>query len=142
MRHGPAPLREVTLRNKRDKMRLILEDLALRGKDLATVSRDDCTAYRAYLKELVAKGEYREDSCSCIVRVWNSTMRNVFGIKGKPGEGLLMKNFRQHPRKFRRLGEADLKALSLALDNVRFQCQYQREALRTYIEVAMCAGPR
>lgn len=135
-------LREPTLYNKRIFLARTLRDFSQRGKDLASLTTEDCAAYRAYLRELVDRGIYSEDSCSGIVRVWNSVMRAVFGEQGKPGEGVLMKNFKQKVRQVQRLSEEEMGALMRAADVLRYQWPHNGKAFKTYLETAWASGAR
>jgi site-specific recombinase XerD len=142
LRQANETLREPTRYNKKVSMARMLRDFAARGKDLASITTEDCAAYRAYLKELHAKGILSEDSCSGMVRVWNSVMRACFGEKGAPGEGVLLKNFKQHAKRVQRLSEEDMARL-LEISNVlRFQWDHNRHAFKTYLEVAWATGAR
>lgn len=142
LRANNESLRNPTLYHKKNTLGRMLQDFAQRGKDLPSLTTEDCTAYRAYLRDLVDRGILSEDSASGYVRVWNSVMRAVFGERGQPGEGLLMKNFKQHARKVKRLSEGDMSRLFQAADVTRFQWPHNRDAFKTYLEVAWASGAR
>ena len=135
-------LRPITLNNKRIVLTRILKAFAERGKDLATLATDDCGAYREYLRDMLKRGVYSEDTCSNAVRAWNSTMRAVFGEQGKPGEGLLMKNFKQHPKRVVHLTEEEMSRLLQAADEFPFRWPHTRLAFKTYLEVSWATGAR
>lgn len=135
-------LRPVTLRNKRIVLARILRAFAERGKDLSSLTTEDCATYREYLRDMAARGVYSQDTCSYTVRAWNSTVRTVFGENGKPGEGLLMKNFRQHAKRVDHLMEEEMSRLIEAADIFEFRWDHTRLAFKTYLEVAWATGAR
>ncbi|HEX9816787.1 MAG TPA: tyrosine-type recombinase/integrase [Candidatus Thermoplasmatota archaeon] len=135
-------LRPITLRNKKIVLRRILRSFAERGKDLSTLTTEDCAAYREYLRDLAAKGVYALDTAAYSVRNWNATMRAVFGEKGKPGEGLLLKTFGQKARRVEHLTEAEMTRLIDAADRFPFRWNHTRLAFKTYLEVEWATGAR
>lgn len=134
--------REITLRNKASALRRVLEALWDRGKDLATVQPGDVRLYHAYLKDMAGRGLLSEDTCSNLARNWNSTVRLVFGLQDRPGKGLIMKGFQQHPAKRARLTQPEFDAMIGALDRHAFRWMHTRLAFQTYLEVAWCSGAR
>lgn len=133
--------RDVTLSNKESALRRVLEAFWDRGRDLATLQPGDVRLYHAYLRDMVQRGLLAEDTASNLSRNWNAAMRMVLGAREKPGDGLILKGFRQHPKKTR-LTQAELDAIRGALDRHRFRWMLTRLAFEAYLEVAICAGPR
>jgi site-specific recombinase XerD len=135
-------LRPITLRNKKIILRRILRSFAERGKDLSTLTQEDCAAYREYLRDLATKGVYALDTAAYSVRNWNATMRRVFGETGKPGEGLLLKTFGQRARRVEHLNESEMSRLIEAADRFPFRWDHTRLAFKTYLEVEWATGAR
>ncbi|HEX2066744.1 MAG TPA: tyrosine-type recombinase/integrase, partial [Candidatus Thermoplasmatota archaeon] len=73
---------------------------------------------------------------------WNASMRAVFGETSPPGQGLIMKGFKTHPRKIQHLTPEEFAAMIDALPRRHWQVLHHRELICTYLEVAWCAGAR
>jgi len=143
-------LEAVTRNQKRMVVRMVLRDLRERGKDLSSVKEADVRAYRAFLLHLVElrkadpeeKAGISQDYAAHIVSQWNSLMRAVFGDQSRPGEGLIMRNFTQSPKKVQRYSDDEMLRLIAALPHKRFQNQHYRELVHTYLELAWCSCGR
>jgi site-specific recombinase XerD len=131
-----------TVRQKRVVLGHVLRQLQTRGLDLATVEQEDLAIYRDYLSTLV---EHRFISCNYAahqVIQWNATIRAVFGETCRPGEGLIMRGFKQTPRIIEHLTQEDFAALLDAVAVKRWQNRHYRELMLTYLEVSWCAAAR
>jgi integrase len=131
-----------TIRQKRVVLTRLLADLATRGIDLACVTTADLALYRAYLRDLVERGAISCNYAAHRVIQWNATMRAVFGETSRPGEGLIMRGFRQTPRIIEHLTQEDFAALLDAVNVKRWQNRHYRELMRAYLEVSWCAAAR
>lgn len=139
---GRKDFRRITLDQKRVVLRKMLSDFQKKGLDLGTISTSDTATYREYLRELVDRGLISESYAGHVVAQWDSTVRAAFGEKGKPGEGLLMRGFRQHVRMVEHLTEEDFAALLSASRQILFEEEHYRELFLAYLELAWSTGSR
>lgn len=131
-----------TVRQKKVILTHVLNQLAKRNIDLATVETGDLALYRAYLADLVERKAISRNYAAHQVIQWNATMRAVFSETARPGEGLIMRGFKQTPRLIEHLTQHDFAALLDAVSLRRWQNRYYAELMRTYLEVAWCAAAR
>lgn len=137
-----TPMRPVTQEHRKVIYRRVLRDLQTKGLDLATVTSSEMQVYREYLRHLVEQKALTENYAASIVSKWNAAMRACFAEKGRPGEGLLMRGFRERPRVVEHLTEEEMASLLSAARLRRFKSEHHREAFVTYLEVSFCAGAR
>lgn len=135
-------LGDKTVRQKRVVLRRILQDFQDKGTDLASLRDNDVQTYRAFLLDLVKQEVISHNYAAHQVVQWNATMRAVFGETSRPGEGLIMRGFKQTPRKVRHLNEEDFLAMVRAAKNKHFQTEHHRRMFVAYLELAWCAGAR
>ena len=135
-------LGEKTVRQKRTVLKRMLKDFQQKGLDMSTVAGNDAQTYRAFLLNLVRQEVISHNYASHVVVQWNAAMRAVFGETSRPGEGLIMRGFKQTPRKVDHLNEADFVAIVAAAQHKDFQSQHYRLMFHAYMELAWCAGAR
>lgn len=135
-------LGETTVRQKRVVLKRMLRDYQQKGLDMSTVQGNDAQTYRAFLLKLVDQEVISRNYASHVVVQWNAAMRAVFGETSRPGEGLIMRGFKQTPRKVDHLNEADFVAIMEAVKDKQFQSDHYRLMFHAYMELAWCAGAR
>jgi site-specific recombinase XerD len=131
-----------TVRQKRSVVAHMLTQLGTRGLDLASIRPQDLALYRTYLADLVERRLISRNYAAHQAIQWNSTMRAVFQETCRPGEGLIMRGFKQTPRKIEHLTPEDFAGMLAAVDQKRWQNAHYRELMRTYLEVSWCAAAR
>ncbi len=135
-------LGEKTVRQKRVVLKRMLKDFQRKGLDMSSVQGNDAQTYRAFLLNLVRQEVISHNYASHVVVQWNAAMRAVFGETSRPGEGLIMRGFKQTPRKVDHLNEADFVSIMAAVNDKQFQSDHYRLMFNAYMELAWCAGAR
>lgn len=141
-RYERRDLSPYTIRQKKVVLAHILAQLATRGVDLAKVSTRDLALYRSYLADLVERKAISRNYAAHQVIQWNATMRAVFGETARPGEGLVMRSFKQTPRIIEHLTQDDFAALLDVVPVKRWQNRHYQELMHAYLEVSWCAAAR
>lgn len=141
-------MKQVTANEKFLVVKRILQDFAEQGLNVSTLSDEATNRYRDYFQELVDEGTYSTNTAAHAVKAWNSMIRACFGRKGvdgkdlKTGTGLLMKEFPETVRKVDVLGNDEIDRMIRAIPQVPARNETHRSALRVYLEIGRCAGPR
>ncbi len=122
-------IRDVTARQKRVVLTVLLRDLALRGLDLANLTPADVALYREFLASRVKAKKFATTSASHRAKVWNSSMRLVFG-----DDALTMRGFAEKPRLIDHVTEEQFaRMLGAAFEDGGF---------RAYLHLEWCTGGR
>lgn len=135
-------LRDVTARQKLIVVRRILADMHLRGWDLANLTPDQITTYRAYLDYRVKANEITTTSASHVVKVWNSTMRAALNEVGKAGDGLIMRTFPERIRRVDHVTEQQFSHMLHALFEYDFHDMHDWLLFHAYLELEWSIGAR
>lgn len=127
-------LADVTKDQKEMVVKLVLEAVAAKGHDMATIDPPTMAAYREWLRQRVAAGDVAESYAAHIAIQWNATVRCVFGTEAT--NGLRIKGFRQHARKIVRRGPEEMYALIAAANRIGYRTEDDKQAFLAYLELA------
>jgi integrase len=135
-----TPQREVTRKQRVTDIKGILNVIARKGHDLASVDAATMCAYREWLRLRVERGDISESYASHLAIAWNAVTRAVFGDEA--AAPLHIKGFRQHAKKIVRLDEPMMYALVGAAQRIGFRTADDKDAFVTYLELAWPTGGR
>lgn len=127
-------LRGVTRDQKEMVCRLVLEAIAAKGHDIATVDAATMSAYREWLRARVEAGDISESYAGHIAIQWNATVRCVFGDEAS--KDLRFRGFKQHERKIVRRSPEEMAQLIAAAHQIRYRTRDDKEAFLAYLEIA------
>lgn len=130
----------VTMRQKAMVAKQVLDALAKKGHDLASVDARTMAAYREWLRVRVERGEISESYAGHIAIQWNATVRAVLGEE--QSRDLRIKGFTQHARKIVRRDEDEMQALIGAANRIGYRTEEDREAFLCYLELAWSTAGR
>src|SRR5438874_6599681 len=127
-------LEPISKRQKEVVVRGVLDAIAAKGHDLATVDGPTMAAYREWLRQRVARRDISESYAGHIAIQWNATIRAVFGEEAT--RDLRIKGFRQHAKRIVRRGPDDMFVLVGAAGRIRCRSEDDKQAFLCYLELA------